>query len=375
MAGAFEFRSTKNIAEKMNDTKEKPAADETAGDTQNYGTNVGGNVNEALERPAIFAASEDPKEMVVIGYMSDEIFHALRDGTEITDEMVDRYRDHINDCVEKAEVLETWRWTDEEIDAQADIGDSLLRPKSRSWDDLEEADLPELKIIIDGILNQGAKMTLGGSSKAGKTWLLMDLAFSISTGREWIGFKVHKGRVFYVNLEIQEQYFRKRGRSIKKAKEIPEKERIPNLDVWTLRGCFMTAEAFKEAILEEIGDEKYDVIIVDPLYKILNGADANSAGEMQKILAELEQVSTQANAALVYADHFSKGNQAKKASIDRISGSGVNARDPDVIATFTEHKEPDCLTLQWTLRNFRPSPSVVVCKDTRKDSFLSVDPN
>ena len=50
----------------------------------------------------------------------------------------------------------------------------------------------------------------------------------------------------------------------------------------------MTAEGFRSPILEEIGDKQYDVIIVDPLYKILNGADANATGEMQMILAELE---------------------------------------------------------------------------------------
>jgi hypothetical protein len=57
-----------------------------------------------------------------------------------------------------------------------------------------------------------------------------------------------------------------------------------------------------------------------------------------------EQIAMGADAALVYADHFSKGNQAKKAAIDRISGSGVTARDPDVIATVSEHEEPGCLT-------------------------------
>jgi hypothetical protein len=36
-------------------------------------------------------------------------------------------------------------------------------PKSRSWDDLEESELTELKIILEDILNQGAKMTVGGS--------------------------------------------------------------------------------------------------------------------------------------------------------------------------------------------------------------------
>jgi len=37
------------------------------------------------------------------------------------------------------------------------------------------------------------------------------------------------------------------------------------------------------------------------------------------------------DAASVFGAHFSKGNQAGKESIDRISGSGVFARDPDTI--------------------------------------------
>jgi hypothetical protein len=250
---------------------------------------------------------------------------------------------------------------------QALLGNRLA-PEFEPWDDLEVAELPELKIILEGILNQGAKMTLGGSSKAGKTWLLMDLAFSIATGREWLGIKTYKGKVLYVNFEIQKQYFRKRGQSIRRAKGIPSNEKIPNLKTWTLRGKFMTAEDFKNAILKKIGNEKFDVIIVDPLYKLLNGADANAAGEMQQILAELEQIATRAEAALVYADHFSKGNQAAKKAIDRISGSGVTARDPDAILTFTEHQEEGCLTLEFTLRNFKPVDPVVVSK--KEGGFL-----
>ena len=207
-------------------------------------------------------------------------------------------------------------------------------PKFETWDDLIETEIPVPKQVIDGILNQGAKMTIGGASKAGKTWLLMDVAFAIASGEPWLGIDTFRGRVLYVNLEIQKHFFRERGRLIIKTRGY--RGDVPNLAMWTLRGHFMTAERFKTAILEGIGEKKYDVIIVDPLYKLLNGADANSAGEMQKILAELEQIAEGAEAALIYADHFAKGNMAVRSAIDRISGSGVNARDPDVICTFSE---------------------------------------
>jgi regulatory protein RepA len=245
-----------------------------------------------------------------------------------------------------------------------DVDPTAPKPLSKfeSWDDLEEAELPELKMSLDEILNQGAKMTIGGDSKAGKTWLLMHLAFSIATGRDWIGIRTHKGCVLYVNFEIQKQFFKKRGQSIKKAMGIPETSKVPNLMTWTLRGSFMTAEDFKEAILERIGDEQCDVIIIDPLYKLLNGADANAAGDMQKILAELEQIAERAGAALVYADHFSKGNQASKKAIDRISGSGATARDPDAIVTITELEDEGCYGMEFTLRNFKPVKPIAIHK-------------
>jgi RecA-family ATPase len=92
---------------------------------------------------------------------------------------------------------------------------SKLLPAFESWDDLEDAELPELKIILEGIYNQGAKMTVGGDSKAGKTWLLMHLALCIATGRDWLGIKTYQGRILYVSCELQKQIFKRRGHHIR----------------------------------------------------------------------------------------------------------------------------------------------------------------
>jgi hypothetical protein len=50
----------------------------------------------------------------------------------------------------------------------------------------------------------------------------------------------------------------------------------------------------------------------------------------------------------------------EKESIDRIGGSGVFARDPDSILNFTQHEQPDCFTVEMTLRNHPPQNPFVV---------------
>src|SRR5688572_32202721 len=45
-----------------------------------------------------------------------------------------------------------------------------------------------------------------------------DLAVSVATGSPWMGFDTRRGKVFYVNLEIQEAFFRERLGHVVEAK-------------------------------------------------------------------------------------------------------------------------------------------------------------
>jgi len=65
-------------------------------------------------------------------------------------------------------------------------------------------------------------------------------------------------------------------------------------------------------------------------------------------------------AAVALANHYAKGNAAAKEAMDRISGSGVFARDPDSLVTFTRHEEDNAYTVDTILRNFPPVKSFVV---------------
>ena len=74
----------------------------------------------------------------------------------------------------------------------------------------------------------------------------------------------------------------------------------------------------------------------------------------------IETLAVKTGAAVAFRAHYSKGNQAGKEAIDRVSGSGVYARDPDSLLNFTSHQEADCYTVEATLRNFPPMAPFVV---------------
>ena len=74
--------------------------------------------------------------------------------------------------------------------------------------------------LVWGILHQGSKMVLGGGSKTFKTWTLLDLAVSVAAGEPWLSFKTTKGRVLFLNFEIQPGFFQQRIQTVAKEKRL-----------------------------------------------------------------------------------------------------------------------------------------------------------
>ena len=74
-------------------------------------------------------------------------------------------------------------------------------------------------------------------------------------------------------------------------------------------------------------------------------------------------LSVETEAAVVFGAHFAKGNASSKESIDRMSGSGVMARDPDSILIMTKHAEENSFTIDPTLRNFPQLEPFVVRRE------------
>ncbi len=244
-----------------------------------------------------------------------------------------------------------------------------LPPIRRSIDiDAEPEDLPP--DLIRGILHRSSKLVLGGGSKSFKTWTLLDMAVSVASGRDWLGFPCERANVLFINFEVQKGFFRKRLNTILSARGI---SKPPELYEWHLRGHSARIETLIPEIIRQVKGGDYGLIILDPIYKLLQGRDENAAGDIGEAMNELERLAVQSGAAIAFGAHFAKGNASGKSAIDRISGSGVFARDPDSILTLTPHEEGDCFTLDAILRNHAPVEPFVVRWDfplMRQDGAL-----
>ena len=229
------------------------------------------------------------------------------------------------------------------------INDDLPEPESLDsvWDNL-----PELSpCLIEGVLRKGHKMLIAGPSKAGKSFLQIELCIAIAEGMKWINWQCAQGRVMYVNLELDRASCLHRFQDVYVALGW-QPHNLRNIDIWNLRGRSVPMDKLAPKLIRRAAKKDYVAIVIDPIYKVITG-DENSADQMAAFCNQFDKVCTELGCAVIYCHHHSKGSQGAKKSMDRASGSGVFARDPDALL--------DLIGLETTEALMKQEENKVVC--------------
>ncbi|MFY2154658.1 AAA family ATPase [Cytobacillus firmus] len=223
-----------------------------------------------------------------------------------------------------------------------DVNDDLPDPESLTdyWNDMPQLAPP----LIHGVLRQGHKMLMAGPSKAGKSFALIELTIAIAEGAKWLGWQCSKGHVLYVNLELDRPSALHRFKDVYGALGI-EPRNIGNIDIWNLRGKSVPMDKLAPKLIRRAQKKGYIAVIIDPIYKVLTG-DENSADQMAHFTNQFDKIATELGSSVIYCHHHSKGTQGGKKSMDRASGSGVFARDPDALIDLVELELTDALMKQ-----------------------------
>ena len=239
---------------------------------------------------------------------------------------------------------EWWEWVQETTD-------DMPEPENlaAAWDDMPELAPP----LIEGVLRQGHKMLMAGPSKAGKSFALIELCIAIAEGGRWMGWRCAQGRVLYVNLELDPASCLHRFRDVYDALGIPAAN-LSNIDVWNLRGRSVPMDRLAPSLIRRALKTRPIAVVIDPIYKVITG-DENAADQMAAFCNQFDKVAQQVGCAVIYCHHHSKGYQGQKRSMDRASGSGVFARDPDALLDMVELDASDELEArseQWALTRY-----------------------
>jgi hypothetical protein len=207
----------------------------------------------------------------------------------------------------------------------------------------DESDQP----LMDGVFDQGDRVAIVAQSKARKSFFALQIATCAAAGKDFLGFKLEPQRVLLVNGEVKPTNYKRRLRKLTEKLEILS-DQLGSLEFLNTRA--MDAEDVTlSSILSLCRHREITMCILDPFYMYIgNEIDQE---QVKSAVAEMKRFS-QHGITLVSVFHATKGLIGDRQTIDRISGSGIFARDADALLSLSVHENKTSVVLSFALRNY-----------------------
>lgn len=172
------------------------------------------------------------------------------------------------------------------------------------------AELPPPTWVLDELLPSGFSV-LFGPSNVGKSFLALDWSLCIATGECWYGKQAADGWVVYIAAEgVHGLYRRVQAWMHARDQTAPERIRfIPNA-ANLLDGSDLVRVATAIARLPEAPK----LIVVDTMARCMVGGDENSAKDVGRFIAGVEQLSTTYETNSLVVHHTGKDGEGERGS-------------------------------------------------------------
>jgi hypothetical protein len=147
---------------------------------------------------------------------------------------------------------------------------------------------------------------LYGPPGGGKTFTLLDLAYHIAAGKEWMGHKVHGGPVLYLPFEGG-------GGLIKRAQALRQKYGDADVPFFIAPASFnLREQTGRKELGAVIADlpEKPVLIVIDTLARALMGGDENSAQDVGAFNSAVAALIESTGACVLIVHHSGKNQNA-----------------------------------------------------------------
>lgn len=168
--------------------------------------------------------------------------------------------------------------------------------------------------IIDGMLRNSEVASIVGGAKSCKTWFALRLGLAVATGDDFLGFKVHRRRVLYLDYELKDGTFRKRMCMLADSK--------PSGFLYQLlRGAARLPSVAD--IAEIIRKEDIGLVVVDSLYRTGWLTEENSNDSTGAELTPIQRLASDTGASVIVIDHTAKGGGDGRSAVDASRGASA----------------------------------------------------
>ena len=181
--------------------------------------------------------------------------------------------------------------------------------KTVSGDELMKKTVKPVRFVVKDLLPRGLNI-VAGKRKEGKSWLMLDLCFSVAAGEKFLDFDTEQGTVLYLDLEDPETRLLQRAREIRDV--------IPSRFHEATRAGKLGA-----GLAEQIYDFVHDhpdtnLVVIDTLQKIRKPKGDTYAGDYQ-VVSPLKNLADKLEIAIVCIHHTRK--MKAKDTFDSVLGS------------------------------------------------------
>ena len=204
--------------------------------------------------------------------------------------------------------------------------------------DLQRAELPPVKFIVEKLIAQGLTL-IASPPKFGKSWLVLFLCLCVAAGHAFLGFKVNMCNVLYLALEDSKHRLKARMESLLSGQKAP------------LGFDFaIQSHTLGDGLLEELDgylrqNPNTGLVVVDTLQKVrgpMHGREGAYAVDYRE-MAELKGFADTHGIALVLVHHLRKmGDDGDPFA--RISGTNGVFGAADTAIVLTRDKRSDTNT-------------------------------
>ena len=172
--------------------------------------------------------------------------------------------------------------------------------------------------LIDGLLEANTFSVCFGAPAAGKTFLTLDMALCIATGKDFHTHAVRQGPVFYIAGEGHNGFAR-RAAAWSKANDIPL-QGVPFFK--SSRAVIITDDSSVAELIDTIDEmvQKHgepQLIVIDTLARSMGAADENSTKEMGAAIRAIDECRDAYDCTVLAVHHTGHGNK------DRARGSSA----------------------------------------------------